>query len=121
MKFPTRAPACLLVAMCSPFLACAQEWTEAQVIARFLEQSPFARESRARVEVARADAASRTQLPNPTVATSREGAGYAAFFQLEQQLPISGRRGLLRQAGAAAVAVTESETATELWSLRMDV
>jgi cobalt-zinc-cadmium efflux system outer membrane protein len=121
MRLPTRAPACLLVAMCSPFLACAQEWTEAQVITRFLEHSPFVRESRARVDVVRADAASRTQLPNPTVATSREGAGYAAFFQLEQQLPISGRRGLLRQAGAAAAIATESEAAAELWSLRMDV
>jgi cobalt-zinc-cadmium efflux system outer membrane protein len=52
---------------------------------------------------------------------SREGAGYTAFVQVEQQLPISGRLGLLRQAGTAAVAVTESETAANLWSLRMDL
>ena len=52
---------------------------------------------------------------------SREGAGYAAFYQLEQQLPVSGRRRLLKQSGAFGVAVTEAETAAALWSLRMDV
>jgi outer membrane protein, heavy metal efflux system len=121
MRLQTRAPACALLAFCCPLLSYAQEWTEAQVIERFLEQSPYAREARARIEAVRAEAAGRTLLPNPSVVTSREGAGYAAFVQIEQQLPISGRRGLLKQAGAAAVSFTEAETDTALWSLRMDV
>src|SRR5688572_23602766 len=121
MRLQSRAPACALLASCWAFLSYAQEWTEAQVIEGFLEQSPYAREARARVESMRAETAGRALLPNPNVVTSREGAGYAAFLQIEQQLPISGRRGLLKQVGAAAVSVTESETATALWSLRMDV
>ena len=52
---------------------------------------------------------------------SREGAGYAAFYQIEQQLPITGRRGFLKQAGVAAVGATEAESAALLWSLRSDV
>lgn len=121
MRLQTRAPVCALLVVCWPILIHAQEWTETQVIERFLDQSPAAREARARVEVTRAEAAGRTLLPNPSAVASREGAGYAAFFQVEQQLPISGRRGLLKQAGTAAVAATESETATALWSLRMDL
>lgn len=121
MRLSPRAPMCALLALCWPLLTSAQDWTEAQVAEQFLAQSPYAREARARLEAARAETLARTFLPNPNVVASREGAGYAAFLQIEQQLPISGRRGLLKQAGAAAVAVTESETVTALWSLRMDV
>src|SRR5438045_8955989 len=111
MKLQTRAPACVLVVLCWPLSSQAQDWTEAQVIQRFLDQSPYGREARARVAATRAEAAGRTLPPNPSLIATREGAGYAAFFQLEPQLPISGRRGLLKEAGAAAVAATESETA----------
>jgi cobalt-zinc-cadmium efflux system outer membrane protein len=121
MRLQIRASGCAALVICWPLAGQALAWTEARVIERFLDQSPYAREARARVEAARAEAAGRTLLPNPSVVASREGAGYAAFFQIEQQLPISGRRGLLRQAGVAAVAATESETNTALWSLRMDV
>src|SRR5215216_4639147 len=98
MPLHPRAPACALLAFSCPFLSYAQEWTEAQVLDRFQEQSPFVREARARVEAVRAEAAGRVLLPNPSVVASREGAGYTAFLQIEQQLPISGRRGLLKQA-----------------------
>jgi cobalt-zinc-cadmium efflux system outer membrane protein len=121
MRLQIRASGCAALVICWPLAGQALAWTEARVIERFLDQSPYAREARARVEAARAEAAGRTLLPNPSVVASREGAGYAAFFQIEQQLPISGRRGLLKQAGAAAVAATESETNTALWSLRMEV
>ena len=58
--------------------------------------------------------------PNRSAVLWREGAGYAAFYQIEQQLPINGRRGFLKQAGASAVGVTEAESAALLWSLRSD-
>lgn len=115
------APAWLLLTSLGPIGAWAQDWTEARVIQTFLEQSPYAREARARIESVRAEAAGRTLLSNPAVAASREGAGYAAFFQVEQQLPLSGRRGLLRQAGTAAVNATEAQTEAVLWSLRSDL
>jgi cobalt-zinc-cadmium efflux system outer membrane protein len=120
MNVQSRARAYAVFVLCSPVVR-AQDWTEAQVIEKFVEQSPYAREARARVESMRAEAAGRTLLPNPSAVATREGAGYAAFFQLEQQLPISGRRRFLKQAGTAAVGATEAETAAALWSLRSDV
>jgi len=121
MRLYSRAPACVFLSLAWPFLGQAQDWTEARVIERFLDQSPYAREARARVDAARAESAGRTLLPNPNMVVSREGAGYAAFYQIEQQLPITGRRGLLKQAGAATVGATEADTAALLWSLRSDL
>ena len=121
MRLYSRAPVCALLALAWPLLGQAQDWTEERVIERFLDQSPFVREARARSEALRAESAGRTLLPNPSAALSREGAGYAAFYQIEQQLPITGRRGFLKQAGVAAVRATEAESAALLWSLRSDV
>jgi cobalt-zinc-cadmium efflux system outer membrane protein len=121
MAVPRYASAWLLLFSFSAADMLAQEWTEAQVIEKFLDQSPYTREEQARVDSVRADAAGRVLLPNPTAIATREGAGYAAFFQLEQQLPVSGRRGFLKQAGAAAVGVTEAQAAMTLWALRSDV
>lgn len=121
MKVPKCAPAWLFLFSFGAVEMAAQEWTEAQVIEKFLDQSPYAREARARIDSVRAEAAGRTLLPNPAAVTTREGAGYASFFQLQQQLPVSGRRGLLKQAGNAAVGVAEAQAATTLWSLRSDV
>lgn len=121
MRVPRCAPAWLFLFSFSAACIFAQEWTEAQVIEKFLDQSPYAREARARIDSVRAEAAGRTLLPNPSAVATREGAGYASFFQLEQQLPISGRRGLLKQAGTAAVGVTEAQAAITLRTLRSDV
>jgi len=112
---------CVVLALLFPLLAAAQEWTEAQVIEKFLSASPYAREVRARVASVQADLAGRTLLPNPSALASREGAGYAAFFQIEQQLPLAGRRAILKQAGEAAASVTEAEGASTLWTQRSDL
>jgi cobalt-zinc-cadmium efflux system outer membrane protein len=120
MKTPTKAYALLLFSSGAGVLL-GQEWTEAQVIDRFQNQSPYAREIRARVDAARADAAGRSLLPNPSGILTREGAGFTSFFQLEQQAPWSGRLGLLKQAGTAAVLVTQAEAAAALRSIHSDV
>jgi len=121
MRLYSRAAACVYLALAWPFFGRAQEWTEERIIEKFLDQSPYSREARAHSEAVRAESAGRTLLPNPSAAISREGAGYAAFYQIEQQLPITGRRGFLKQAGVAAVEATEAESAALLWSLRSDV
>ncbi len=121
MKVPRSAPVYLFLLAQSAGTLAAQEWTEGQVIQRFLDQSPYAREMKARVDSVRADAAGRTLLPNPSALVSRESAGYASFYQIEQQVPWSGRRGILKQAGTAAVAATEAETSVVLWGLRSDL
>jgi outer membrane protein TolC len=99
----------------------AQEWSEAQVIEQFLQQSPQARELRARVAMAQAEARGRALYPNPSFNYSREGAGFNEFFEVGQTIPISGRLGYLRQAGTAAVSATESQTAALLWEMRNDL
>ncbi len=92
-----------------------------QIVEKFLSASPYAREVRASVEAVRAEAEGRTLLTNPAILATREGAGYAAFFQLEQQLPISRRRSILKQAGLSAVAAEQATGAGILWRLRTDL
>ena len=64
-------------------------WTETSVIQKFLEQTPHAREARARSAIARAEARARTLYATPSVNYTREGAGLTEFFQAEQAIPIS--------------------------------
>src|SRR5204863_10057941 len=51
----------------------------------------------------------------------REGAGYNQFIEASQTLPLAGRIGYLREAGAATVAVAEANREAALWSLRGDL
>src|SRR6478672_8232938 len=85
-----------------------QEWSEQQIVERFLTLSPQALELRARVALAEAEAKTRTVYPNPAVSYSREGAGYNEFFEASQTLPLNRRVRYLRDAGTAAVAVADA-------------
>lgn len=96
----------------------AQEWTEESVVRRFLEQSPQVREARARAAIAGAEALGRRLSSNPRVRYVREGAGMTEFLQAEQTLHLSGRFGLLRQAGESAVRAAEADGAFDLWQAR---
>jgi outer membrane protein, heavy metal efflux system len=98
-----------------------QDWSESQIIERFLAFSPQARELRARVALIEAEARTRTAYPNPSLSYSREGAGYNEFFEASQTLPLSGRIRYLRDAGSAAVSVAEANRDAALWSLRSDL
>ena len=98
-----------------------EEWSEAQVVERFLTGSPQAQEWRARVSLTEANAKTRTVYPNPTVSYSREGAGYNEFFEASQTLLLNGRTRYLRDAGAASVAVSDANREAALWSLRSDL
>lgn len=123
MPLPNRAATPMLVAaamvcLCEAPQCVAQEWTEANVVQKFLEQSPHAREMRARIAVAEAEARGRTLYTNPTVNYSRESAGFTEFFQAEQTLPITGRLKFLKQAGASSVRATEADGAFSLWQAR---
>ena len=94
MLLPNRAATPLLIAAAivglpTPSRCAAQEWTEANVVQKFLEQSPYARETRARVAIAEAEARGRTLYTKPTVNYSRESAGFTEFFQAEQTPPIN--------------------------------
>lgn len=98
-----------------------QEWSESQLIERFLAQSTQGRELRARVAMTEAEARTRTVYQNPSVSWSREGAGYNQFFEASQTLPLSGRIRYLRDAGAVAVYASDASREAVLWSLRSDL
>ena len=121
MCLPKRAVVPLLYAAAVSSLCSAQEWTEKSVIDKFLEQSPYAREARARAAIAQAEAKGRTLYINPSVNYIREGAGLTEFFQAQQAIPINGRLRLLRQAGDSAVKATEAEGAFDLWQARTEL
>lgn len=105
----TNARACTLLAI----LACvstpvpAFELTERQAL-QLLRQSPYHRELRARVDIARARSRRDVLYPNPTVNATFEGAGRTDFYLFEQQLVVNGRHALLRRAGESSVAAEDS-------------
>lgn len=115
-----RAGACLLCAALWPFGVAAQELSDQQLIEMILRDGVQARAARASVEVTRREQAARTVFPNPTVAYSREGAGFTEFLQIEQPFPVFGTRGAIERAGAAATAAAEAERDARLWQLRGD-
>lgn len=118
MHLPKRAATSLLYVAALSGLCSAQEWTETSVVQKFLEQSPYAREARARAAIAQAEAKGRSLYANPSFNYTREGAGLTEFFQAEQAIPINGRLKLLRQAGDSAVRATEAEGAFDIWQAR---
>ena len=87
MHWPNRAAARVLTIAAFAGLCSAQEWTETSVVQRFLEQSPYAREARARAAIAQAEARGRTLYPNPSISYTRESSGFTEFFQAEQTIP----------------------------------
>lgn len=102
--------------------AAAQEMTEADALMRFERENAQVRALTARVRVVRAETRAWSLLPNPAVTYTREAAagGRDDFLLVQQNLPLSGRLGLLRRAGGSAVAAAEAEADYELLLLRSD-
>jgi len=114
-----RARVCVRLSLCVGCLAAgaaAQQLTERQAL-ELLRESPYYRQLQARVRVTRAETRLGTLYPNPSANASFEGAGRTDFYLIEQPLAWNGRLGLLRQAGASAVAAAEAEADHELRQL----
>lgn len=101
----------------------AQQLTEQEVLRRFSVESSQARALKAQVEVVRSEARARSLLPNSNLFVSREDVGglQDQFVTAEQTLPLSGRLGLVRRAGNAAVKASQNETRLGLWGLRSEL
>ena len=101
----------------------AQELSEAEVLARFDKESPQARAIRARVSITRAETRAWSLPDNPAVGYTREDAGGPKddFLLVQQSLPVTGRLGLMRDAGKAAVRASEAGSNFELVRLRGEV
>jgi cobalt-zinc-cadmium efflux system outer membrane protein len=98
----------------------AQELSESQLVDLIVRDGAQARAIHLDVDVVRREQAARAVLSNPSIAYSREGAGYTEFLQAEQFLPIFGSRRAVARAGAAATLVAEAERDGRLWQLRAD-
>ena len=116
----TRVAALLLCALACAAYADAQELTESQLVDLIVRDSAEARAIRLGADVVRREQAARAVLTNPSIAYTREGAGYTEFLEVEQFLPIFGSRRALVRAGEAATLVAEAERDARLWQLRAD-
>jgi cobalt-zinc-cadmium efflux system outer membrane protein len=103
-----------------PSLTQAQDRPEREVVELIVRDGPQARALRAETDVRRREQSARLVHPNPSVAYSREGAGFAEFLQAEQTLQLFGTRAALARAGVAAVAAAEAERDGQLWLLRAE-
>ena len=85
--------------------------TEDQAVDRLLAHDPEVRALRTRVDEVRAASVDRTRWPNPTVTVNRERVADTSdtFYLGRQELPLSGRLGLLRDAGRLAVESTDAD------------
>ena len=120
---PTGAQVCAWIAVAgllAPSVAAGQDRTEREVVELIVRDGPQARAIRAEAEVARREQIARLAYPNPSVAYSREGAGFTEFFQAEQSLPIFGTRDRLSRAGVAATAAAAAERDVRLAILRFE-
>jgi outer membrane protein TolC len=122
MSMPTlsRVGAIVVVALMCVVDAPAQELTESHLVDLIVRDGAQARAIRLDADVVRREQAARTVLSNPSIAYTREGAGYTEFIQAEQFLPIFGSRRALARAGAAATLAAEAERDGRLWQLRAD-
>ncbi|MHC4140447.1 MAG: TolC family protein [Planctomycetota bacterium] len=93
----------------SASLAPTRAITEADAVRIFLDESPQARLVSLNAEAAGAELSTGTEVSNPSVAYQIEDAAGVRdeFLTFHQDLPITGRRSLLRERAAAASAATE--------------
>lgn len=100
-----RARVALILLMSSAAAtASGESVTESEAIRMFLEQSPQARELPLIVQSVAAERREDTRPPNPELAYQIEDAAGVRdeFLTLRQELPVSGRRSLVRESADAA-------------------
>lgn len=97
--------------------------TEREAMDRFLANDPRMRALAAGIDEVRAAQAERAQPPNPSATWSRESVQRAhdTFLLVRQELPVSGRRGYLQEAGRLAVDAAEATARLERSELVAEV
>jgi len=92
------------LAVSLPARALAQALTESEAVARAMAENARLRAARARPAQVAAEQRIRRLAPNPVVSFLQEDAAGTrdSFVLVQQELPTSGRLGLLKQAGTAA-------------------
>jgi cobalt-zinc-cadmium efflux system outer membrane protein len=113
--------ACVAVGLV-PRVAAGQQLTEAEVVSRALSESARVRAIRARSAEVGAEQLLRRVPPNPVVSFQQEHAGGATdrFLLIEHELATSGRFGLFREAGQAAVMAAELRASRSEFEIKQD-
>jgi cobalt-zinc-cadmium efflux system outer membrane protein len=120
----TRAWSVALVLSCMSATATAQVvLSESDALARLSAESPRVRAIRAAIDIARADVLAASRWPNPRVTFDRESvAGITEdMTMVAQALPVTGRRGLERDAADALLQAATSRNGDELRRARADL
>jgi outer membrane protein, heavy metal efflux system len=116
---------CVAVALASLSVPAAGQTvlSETEALARLSAESPRVRAIRAAVDVARAEVLAAGRWPNPRLTVDREAvAGISeTMTTLLQPLPITGRRGLEREAASALATAAQSRTDDEVRRARADL
>ena len=97
--------------------------SEADALARLSSESPRVRAIRSAIDVAQAGVFAGSRWPNPRVTIDRESvAGIReTMVMVAQPLPISGRRGLERDAATALVSAATSRSDDEMRRAQADL
>jgi multidrug efflux system outer membrane protein len=97
--------------------------TESEAVAALMASDPNVRALRARVDEVRAREAERVRWPNPGFVYSRESVSQSddLFLVGRQELPITGRRGRLQEAGRLAVEAMEADVRFLVAELQSDL
>jgi len=97
--------------------------TEADAVDALMASDPRVRALRARIDEVQAREAERTRWPNPGFVFTRESVSdtHDTFVVGRQELPITGRRGRLQEAGRLAVEATASDVRFLVAELQADV
>ena len=97
--------------------------TELEAVKRFMTDDPRVRALETRVDEIRAEQADRTRWSNPGVFYSQETTADVqdTFLLARQELPVTGRLGLFREAGRLAVETTQTDVWFQIAQLRAEV
>jgi cobalt-zinc-cadmium efflux system outer membrane protein len=111
--------AAICLGLLTSAFASAQDLTEAEAVRRFELENARLRAIAAQTREVRAETRSWSLLSNPEATFSREDAAGTrdTFFYVGQSVPLSGRLGFLRRAGASAARAAEAGGRFESFAL----
>jgi len=125
MSYFGRAGTTLVTLCCAAagVLAAEQVLSEHEALERFMEESPRAQVLQARLEAFRAETRIGTEISNPSVAYTVEDAADVRedFFIVQQRLPVTGHRKLLRRTGDAAYEAARLELERDLLEIQSEL
>ena len=118
----TRGVLACVAILLLPGSAGAQELTESEAVTRALQENARLRAARTRPATIAAEQQLRRLPPNPAISFQQErSAGVTDRFLLfEQELPLTGRVGRLKQAGQAAVTAADLRVSRSAFEVRQD-